>query len=319
MTALPRSGVCLEDRLLIKEYSEEECSAAIRGENVPHALGFNVVRLCTIPGIRYHSGFATELYSLGNLCPEFTRALNARSITSNIIPDMKEAYEFPYCIWHPDSASEDTYRDLARRYPQMRYQVGRACAVAGYTDLYHELGLLPEVSIAEEARDNQKNGNAIYDAIMASPVKYAVMNDYKRSVDLNNPKVGAHLNGDTAVRSSLDIKQKHTPPLSNCNNGPDSFSDFPDDYHFNITEDSHVDNYEDEDLSYSWPDPEVVPLLYYPLPSDLPNVNKDIVILIAAYSGNIDRYVRLRRPDMLLNEYDCIIRGIFHDTMFAKW
>jgi len=53
----------------------------------------------------------------------------------------------------------------------MRHEVGRACAVAGYTDLYLELQLLPDVSIAEEARDNEGKGRAIFDEIMAQPVK----------------------------------------------------------------------------------------------------------------------------------------------------
>ncbi|KAK1855664.1 hypothetical protein CCHR01_01678 [Colletotrichum chrysophilum] len=38
----------------------------------------------------------------------------------------------------------------------MRYQVGRACAVADYNKLYDELQLLPDVSIAEEAEDKQQ-------------------------------------------------------------------------------------------------------------------------------------------------------------------
>ena len=69
----------------------------------------------------------------------------------------------------------------------MKYQVGRACAVAGYLDLYYELELLPEVHIAEEARDNGQS--AIFDA---------AMNHYTRTVDLDRPAV-ASLNGDTAV------------------------------------------------------------------------------------------------------------------------
>jgi len=93
---------------------------------------------------------------------------------SDIIPEMKEADEFPYCIWYPDVASEDTYRQLVERYPQLRYLVGRACAVAGYTQLYHELDLLPEVSIAEEAREN--GATAVFNHIMASTTKYAVLN-----------------------------------------------------------------------------------------------------------------------------------------------
>lgn len=63
----------------------------------------------------------------------------------------------------------------------------------------------------------------------------------------------------------------------------------------------------------------VSPLLYSPLPVDLPTVNKDILILMAAYYGDIDRYVRLQRPVLIPGETACIIRGIFFNTLFAKW
>jgi hypothetical protein len=63
----------------------------------------------------------------------------------------------------------------------------------------------------------------------------------------------------------------------------------------------------------------VISLLYSPLATDLPPVNKDLLILHAAYSGNIDRYTRLRRPSMLKAEGGCVVRGIYHETMFAKW
>lgn len=82
-------------------------------------------------------------------------------------------YEMPYCIWHPDVASEETNCQLAARYPEMRYQVGRACAVANHVGLYKELDLLPDVHIAEEARDN--NAMEICNLIMASEVKYDVI------------------------------------------------------------------------------------------------------------------------------------------------
>ncbi|KAF5642689.1 hypothetical protein F52700_3116 [Fusarium sp. NRRL 52700] len=52
-------------------------------------------------------------------------------------------------------ASEDTYRSLASKFPDMRHQIGRACAAAGFHTLYQELNLLPEVSIAEEARETK--------------------------------------------------------------------------------------------------------------------------------------------------------------------
>jgi hypothetical protein len=61
-------------------------------------------------------------------------------------------------------------------------------------------------------------------------------------------------------------------------------------------------------------------LLYTPLPTDLPTINKDLLILMAAYYGNIERYVRLRRPNKWVgSEMCCAVRGIYHNTMFAKW
>ena len=45
--------------------------------------------------------FGQELRDIPNYT-EFTRALNARDMMSNSIPDMKEEHEFPYCIWYPE-------------------------------------------------------------------------------------------------------------------------------------------------------------------------------------------------------------------------
>lgn len=64
---------------------------------------------------------------------------------------MPEARDRPYCIWHPQVASQDTYRKPWQQYPDMSYQVARACAVANYVELYLEMNLLPDVSVAEEA------------------------------------------------------------------------------------------------------------------------------------------------------------------------
>jgi hypothetical protein len=123
---------------------------------------------------------------------------------SDHIPLVSSESEFPYCIWHPQVAAEATFRELARRYPNMAYQVGRACAVAGYPDLYRELEILPEVHIAEEAREARDL--AIYEDIMSKPVRYAIMDDHNHTTS-TNPGPGACLNGDTAVYSSLEKKR----------------------------------------------------------------------------------------------------------------
>ena len=250
----------------------------------------------------------------------FTRALNARSIMSNVIPNLDSQNDTPYCIWHPETASDETYRELALRFPHLAYNVGRACAVAGYTTLFHELDILPDVHIAEEAREC---GNlAIYEAIMSQVVRYNIMNDYTLSVDREN-RQPACLNGDTCVRWMLDVKQK----FKNATDIPDDDDEWDlfaesgyEDTTFNITEDMHIDEYESSqnDKRELATRPELR-LLCEPLPADLSTVQKDMLILMAAYHGDVDRYARLRRPKQIRSELQCCVRGIYHNTFFAVW
>ncbi|KAF6797627.1 hypothetical protein CSOJ01_12872 [Colletotrichum sojae] len=263
--------------------------------------------------IRHDLDFATSP-EVSTLCSEkrwrnehhvFVRARNARLIMSNSIPDMVDDEHKPYCIWYPDLASEDTYRELARRYPDMRYHVGRACAAAGYTSLYKELDLLPEVSIAEEARDNKQSGASIFEHIMSQPVRYRVLNDYLRTADLKNPEAGVHLNGDTAVRSTLSgvVKSEHDAHYE---------------HYFDIQENGRVGEPGDPSVHQTLED-EHVSLFYSPLPRDLPTTNKDVLIIMAAWGGNFERYARLRRPRRIANEISAVIRGMHHHPPFARW
>ncbi|OLN86885.1 hypothetical protein CCHL11_04650 [Colletotrichum chlorophyti] len=285
---------------------------ALRGSRLPSVMGYNL-RPCVIHGIRHNYEFAVS-EEVQKLCSEsderaFARARNARLIMSDVVPEIAADVDKPYCIWYPDIASEDTYRQLARRYPDMRYLVGRACAVAGYATLYHELDLLPEVSIAEEARDNSaKDGSrAIFDAVMKQPACYAIVDDYTRSCNIDKPLCPAFMNGDTAVRSSLDVRL-----------GLDMWEKWRDHY-FNIAEDFNVDEESSEKTNRQTIDSTHVSLFYTPLLSHLPTTNKDPLIIMAAYEGNIERYARLRRPVILHDEGYAIVRGIYHNTTFAKW
>jgi hypothetical protein len=63
----------------------------------------------------------------------------------------------------------------------------------------------------------------------------------------------------------------------------------------------------------------VIPLLYIPLLVDLPTVQKDILILVAARHGDINSYLRLRRPVLIEGEIECLVRGIYYFPMSAKW
>ncbi|KAK1675105.1 hypothetical protein BDP55DRAFT_694438 [Colletotrichum godetiae] len=105
-----------------------------------------------VNGIRHHKSFAKspEVNEICKVHDRYPRARNARLTMSNIIPDMASQAVIPYCSWYSDVATEDTYRELFYRHPEMRYHIGRAY--------------------------------------------------------LQNPRPGAYLNGDTAIRSSL---QRH--------------------------------------------------------------------------------------------------------------
>lgn len=313
----PLDQLPIEARLKIKKYSSEVCDAAIHGQQVPAALGYELTRLSVIRGIRHHYGFAQELRGV---TPEFTRALNARDIMSGVIPTISHPDETPYCIWHPDIPTEQTLRALVQRYPDMMYHAARACAIAGYFDLYKELSPLPEVHVAEEAshagvQTSNRGSQEIARHIISQPVKYAIMNDYTRTVDIANPRM-ACLNGDTAVYSSLAGRRQYQEPRYLSSFYESYGSPYYPTPYFNITEDWSID---DHDQGEPEPAESYFPLLYAPLPMDLPPINKDKLILMAAYSGDIDRYSRLCRPQMIPSEFYCIVWAIYHNPFWAKW
>ncbi|KAK4503316.1 hypothetical protein PRZ48_006744 [Zasmidium cellare] len=292
----------LANKLKDRRFSYRDCVLAIKGEKIPSALGPLAHRLCLIRGIRYHANFGEELRGL---LPEFTRSLNAsRIMNDSLPPQMSSEDDMPYCIWHPKTASEETYAKLARQYPEMRYQIARACSVAGYTQLFRKLDIRPDMSIAEEARESG-NGD-IYELVMAHPARFRIMNDYERSIMPESDTAG-HLNGDTAVRRTLDVRYP-TSPSGQIIHKPT----------FNIAEDMNV-GFIGEEQNENPPHNLALQLLHEPLPKDLPTVDKDLLIVMAAYYGDIDRYVRLRRPSMIANELQCCIRGIYHNSMFAVW
>ncbi|KAG8673806.1 hypothetical protein FPOAC1_007125 [Fusarium poae] len=285
---------------------------AIRGDAVPRLLDHSDSRAALIRGIRLHYDFAMSepVTRLSSSISLIARARNARRIMSNDIPERMAPEEHPYCIWYPDIATEDTYRSLASKFPDMRYQVGRACAAAGYYALFHELDLLPEVSIAEEARESEAEGaKLIYEEIMGFKHRYAIMDDCTRSIELEDYKCPAYLNGDTEVRWRLaarqGIKNSRKQDLLPC-----------------IEEDMHI-GLEDQELEerYSILSDEEAKLLYTPLRQDLPTVKKTLLIQMAAHDGNIERYARLTNSGRTLTLLDseCVVRGILHHTMYARW
>ncbi|KAH7254220.1 uncharacterized protein BKA55DRAFT_510385 [Fusarium redolens] len=267
----------------IRPLDLDELRAAIRGQSVPQNFLHELAYKCLVAGIRHHDGFALGVRGK-SLHQSIERAFNARDIMSGRVPEMEKPEDIPYCFWYPDVPNQDALRQLLKDHPTtlMRYQVGRACAVGGYVELFKELDVLPDVSIAEEARDNLPASKAIYEL----------------------PQSGACLNGDTCVRSTLNKRQ------------PLCYEIFPPP--FDITEDwclgADVKRLEERAIPS-----DTLSLLYAPLPRHLPSVDKDILILMAAFTGNIDRYARLRRERTINGEMQCIVRGIYHDTLFARW
>lgn len=133
------------------------------------------------------------------------------------------------------------------------------------------------------------------------------MDDYTRTI-LQPPEVNAFLNCDTALASSLAARV-HYRSLEKAKYPP-----FPD-----LKEDQNI-GIADHPIPEQVFMPDDAFMLYQPLPRDLPAVpNKDTLILLAAYYGNVDRYVRLRRPRMIEHERAHCIRGVYHSTTFAKW
>ncbi|KAJ5686563.1 hypothetical protein N7536_009182 [Penicillium majusculum] len=299
----------------------DQCAAAIKGEGVPVDLSSFWHRRAVIRGIRDSLQFATSP-AIIELCSgddgqahQFSRARNARLIMSDIIPDMQNPATQPYCIWYPELASEETYREVARQYPSMRYQIGRACAAACYTDLYKELDLLPDVSIAEESREVDKDAE-IYKIIMSAHQRYIVMEDFSRSVHLETPRTPAFLNGDMKPRWALG--QRVHPGKNLLETTADDI-DIEEDGFIGLQDISLKDISGVED--YAKLGPGQSNQLWMPLPPDLPVLEKRLQTQMAAWEGNVDRYSRLMHPRRLRTkiEYNCVLRGIYHSTTFARW
>ncbi|KAG8625997.1 hypothetical protein KVT40_006398 [Elsinoe batatas] len=165
-------------------------------------------------------------------------------------------------------------------------------------------------------------------AVIQEPVIYAILNDYRRTVEQDNPKTVVGLNCDTAVRSSLDGKQKihrlsniaadGSWPMDWTGRGPTYYEGFQRRL-FDITEDQSINDIKVKDVRKL---DDLTPLLHSPLPRHLPHLKrKDLLIYVAAAEGNIERYARLRRPfcEDRREEIAALVRGIYHHAFFAKW
>ncbi|KAJ5787498.1 hypothetical protein N7457_002488 [Penicillium paradoxum] len=275
----------IESRLAIFKYDAEDCKDAIHGRLLPKSFDHWVHQLCIVCGIRCHYCFAQELRGV---TPEFTRALNARDIMSGIIPTISALDEAPYCILHPDVSSEDALRALVHRYPYMIYHAVHVAEQAGHASI----------------QKTSKGSQEIYWHMLSHPAKFAVINDYKRTVDFgerSNHTFEWRYCSRSKYSASQSIRADKRPWISNW-------------IYFNITEDFGIDDYDCE--APKTPDDDLA-LIYIPLPAELPLINKDSLIYVVA--GDIDRHARLRTPEMLEDEIGIVIRGIYHNAFFAKY
>lgn len=88
----------------------------------------------------------------------------------------------------------------------MLYHVGRVCAVASYTDLYHKLDILPDVPIAKEACDNAEGRCKIF-AEITHPCPICNHSDYTRAVNVVNSQGGVYMNSNASVQSIFKVTQ----------------------------------------------------------------------------------------------------------------
>jgi hypothetical protein len=145
---------------------------------------------------------------------------------------------------------------------------------------------------------------------MAAPIRFGVMSDYERTAQLHTPKVGASLNADTAVLATLKIRKAFAKHYS--------LMDTPWAY-LNITEDEGIDEQTVMVKPHELTDSEIA-LFVSPLPTDLPTMHKDLLILVAAFEGNLDRYARLRRPGQTIDfELQCVLPGVYKSFAMASW
>jgi hypothetical protein len=146
---------------------------------------------------------------------------------------------------------------------------------------------------------------------MAAPVRFAVMNDYERTVQLHMPETGAWLNADTAVLATLKQRKvfgEHFRGLM------ESLW-----IYLNMTEEEGIDGQTVKAKPHNLTDSELT-LFVSPHLADPPTMHKDLLILVAAFEGNLDRYARLRRPGRSINyELHCVVPGIYKTFAIASW
>jgi hypothetical protein len=131
---------------------------------------------------------------------------------------------------------------------------------------------------------------------MASDVQYDIMNDYKLIIKPGPPILGC-LNGDTVVRRMLEVHYCEHPNWRKV----EAYNDHEAEFDFLENDDPWSGSRrdlgiaEDAGIAENGSDfkrreiPEIPRPLSEPLPKHLPIIEKDLLIHMAAYDGNIER------------------------------
>lgn len=104
---------------------------------------------CLVHGIYFNLSFAYWCYEHILENEKIQVAVSAKLIMNN---DLRFVHPKIYCIWYPDLAEEETYSQLLVHKPELKYHVGIACSLAGYTKLFKQLDVLPDINMLSNAK-----------------------------------------------------------------------------------------------------------------------------------------------------------------------
>lgn len=85
-------------------------------------------------------------------------------------------------------------------YPHLDYAIARACAIAGYTELYRSLNVLPELHILCEAQE--AGSKAIEDQILPYETLYDAFSD--ECSFLCDPRPTKYIRGLVATKEGME-------------------------------------------------------------------------------------------------------------------
>lgn len=104
---------------------------------------------CIVHGVHFNLDFAYWCYKHMFENDNVQVAVSAKLIMND---DLRFVHPDVYCIWYPDLAKEETYSKLLEFEPEFKYHIGIACSLAGYTALFKQLDILPDINMLSNAK-----------------------------------------------------------------------------------------------------------------------------------------------------------------------